>query len=360
MRDAKKPVLKSTALAEEHKTKLITSDLAFGEPSEHGGSAAECVNPDVSRAEIEALHQSQAELYRKSHGSYLPGEQVERGYNGGFDKTAVCGVPTPQDMRGGGVAKTLRWTSTTQQPPLVSSLQKDHAEGPPKPAAVQDPNTVYGIVTRPIGDTVNTLIKTAGSAEDSAALREQIQSIVKPTTIAKLSQLDDEFVAADEAQTGTVPESVARELCGTHVSELGPRILDTLLEKCTTEPGSVDWTYLMDLLRPPVPMMADDARPCGTSTIRTDLTAPKFVSVTETRNFGDQGTAKLVVNPTRYTALGVAETKVVNGRTKDELKLIFETAGLQQSHDFEEVWAKATTLSKSELVSVEVFQQALM
>jgi hypothetical protein len=85
------------------------------------------------------------------------------------------------------------------------------------------------------------------------------------------------------------------------------------------------------------------------------------VSVTEQRNFGNQGNAGLMVNPSVYTTRGLSEKSVVGGKTKAELELIFKTAGLQGTHDFEEVWAKATAVSKSsELVSVEVFQQALM
>lgn len=361
LKTARLPVLKSTAAADAHRAKLVSSGVAFGEPSEHGGTAAECVHPEVAEDQLEADELARSTLYLKTHGAYLPGEQVERGYDGDFDKTAVCGVPTPQDTRGGGVAKTLRWTSSAQATPLVTAAQRRHIDGPAKPAAVQDPDTVFGIVTRPIGDTVDALITTAGPAEDSSALRDRVQSTLRPPTIASLGYLEDAFEAADEAHTGAVPEDVARELCTAHLPELGPRAVTELLEASAAEPGMVDWITLMETVRPPMVPTLVDTMPCGTATIRTDLPPPKFVSVTEQRNFGNQGNAGLMVNPSVYTTRGLSEKSVVGGKTKAELELIFKTAGLQGTHDFEEVWAKATAVSKSsELVSVEVFQQALM
>ena len=116
----------------------------------------------------------------------------------------------------------------------------------------------------------------------------------------------------------------------------------------------------MDIVRPPPMASTAEMRPCGTSTIRTDLPAPSFVSVTETRNFGDQGGAGRVINPSLFTTRGVTDRAVVNGKEKEELRLIFETAGLQEDNDFEAVWEKATQLAQSDLVSIETFQQALM
>eukprot|EP00038_Savillea_parva_P019860 m.29360 g.29360 ORF g.29360 m.29360 type:complete len:458 (+) comp4587_c0_seq1:146-1519(+) len=359
--NAKHPTLKADRLADELKAKLVASGEAFGEPSDHGGTAAECVNPSVPPEQIEADEQARVTLYRKTHGAYGPGEQVNRGYKGHFEPNAVCGVPTPQDTRGGGVAKTMKWSSPKQPTAIVSATRRKHSDGPEKPAAVQDPNTVFGIVTRPMGDTVDGLIRTAGPAEDDSALRDRVRSILTPDSVAHLNVLEDNFAAADESESGTVPDAVARELCTTHLPELGPRAVQELLDASAgSDADTIDWTVLMDIVRPPPMASSAEMRPCGTSTIRTDLPAPSFVSVTETRNFGDQGGAGRVINPSLFTTRGVTDRAVVNGKEKEELRLIFETAGLQEDNDFEAVWEKATQLAQSDLVSIETFQQALM
>mmetsp|Transcript_35350 Transcript_35350/g.92454 ORF Transcript_35350/g.92454 Transcript_35350/m.92454 type:complete len:456 (-) Transcript_35350:76-1443(-) len=357
--NSKKPVRKVELADRAHREGIVASGMAFGDASEHGGTAAECIRPEVSPEAIAADEEAQVTLYRRSHGSYGPGEQVQRGYDGGFDKAAVCGMPTPQDTRGSGVAKTLRWSSSFGPPALVTAGQRAHANGLPPPVAVTDDNTVFGVVTKPIGDTVGALIATAGPAEDDAALREQVRSLLTPSTAAKLGLLEDEFMAADATQTGVVPAAVAQELCKAHLShDLGPRALDDLLSAATAD-GGVDWTALMDIVRPPVTPSADDF-PCGIATIRKDLPAPSFTSVTETRNFGDQGGAGTVITPTLYTTRGLPPTAVQGGRNKDDIKRIFETAGLNGSVEFETVWARATELANADMVSVETFKEALV
>ena len=67
---ARQPELKSTVLAREHAAKLATSGAAYGTTTLNtGGSAADCIRPNISAEELEAEEQARKALYVKSHGA---------------------------------------------------------------------------------------------------------------------------------------------------------------------------------------------------------------------------------------------------------------------------------------------------
>ena len=61
-----------------------------------------------------------------------------------------------------------------------------------------------------------------------------------------------------------------------------------------------------------------------------------------------------------YTTRGLSERAVTGGREVEEMRKIFETAGLGATHDFDTVWEKAVDLAGGGPVNVAIFQEALM
>lgn len=163
---------------------------------------------------------------------YLAGEQKTHG-TGVIDPNMAHGVRTPMDSTGAGARNALRWSSPAEPARVVSSRQREFADGPARPAVVDDPNTVFGVVTAVDGDTVGSLIKpSVADADATTDLRNRIQAQLRPVGAASLGRFENDLFAADTAQTGAVPAALVTELCETYGMGIGSRTLRDLLQAC--------------------------------------------------------------------------------------------------------------------------------
>lgn len=95
----------------------------------------------------------------------------------------------------------------------------------------------------------------------------------------------------------------------------------------------------------------------GWPTIRTDILPPARVSVSDTKNYGDQGSVATVLAPSKLTLKGISVRDFSAIRSKGNIKAIFEAAELNKSLDFEAVWAEAA--GEGEAISIADFQATL-
>eukprot|EP00040_Diaphanoeca_grandis_P018882 m.99395 g.99395 ORF g.99395 m.99395 type:complete len:392 (-) comp27155_c1_seq1:100-1275(-) len=98
-------------------------------------------------------------------------------------------------------------------------------------------------------------------------------------------------------------------------------------------------------------------RSAGTNTIRRDIPVPTLVKVTDTKNYGDQNVSA-VLTPSKLTSHGASVSQVAAKRSKEEIQYIFESAGLSETVNFDQVWANVTK-DGQQTVSIEEFQNAL-
>ena len=109
--------------------------FSFGLPGEKGERAGELVSPPKSWAQVEKESAAGMDLYLRSHRRFGPGVQELRHYAStppdGFDANRVYGMPTPMDLRGTAVAKSLRWVQDQRKAaalPISSKRVEDLKE----------------------------------------------------------------------------------------------------------------------------------------------------------------------------------------------------------------------------------------
>ncbi|XP_075245572.1 EF-hand domain-containing family member B-like isoform X2 [Convolutriloba macropyga] len=103
-----------------------------------------------------------------------------------------------------------------------------------------------------------------------------------------------------------------------------------------------------------------DYRTYGTPTVRVDRPAPKFKSVSDRTNYGDEADAWGLMTPSVFTNSGVYEDDLFQPRNPEEIKLIFANIGEEFDDGFFfEVWNKAAEMHPKGLVNMECFRAAL-
>ena len=105
----------------------------------------------------------------------------------------------------------------------------------------------------------------------------------------------------------------------------------------------------------------------GIATYRYDLPAPRLRRLSDHVNYGDQSDAYGLVTPSVCSKHGVYERDVFELRPREEIRSIFQGAGVKMSNEvFDDLWKKAVKWSsdylthvKPDQVSVEAFKSVL-
>jgi len=107
----------------------------------------------------------------------------------------------------------------------------------------------------------------------------------------------------------------------------------------------------------------DPARTFGIPTIRSDIPARSAVSMSDVSNYGDGPSASDLLNPSRFADLGIDHSDFVVARTPQEIRDVFSSIGNDLTDtEFEKIWLRAATaydLNRNGEVSVEEFRLAL-
>ncbi|CAG9310738.1 unnamed protein product [Blepharisma stoltei] len=102
----------------------------------------------------------------------------------------------------------------------------------------------------------------------------------------------------------------------------------------------------------------DEDRQFGVPTIRNDIPKKAFKSVADPNNYGDEASAVQLLYPDFWLRYGISPDEFKRERPKEEIKDLFESAGLEiKRGKFEAVSSKAIQFYKS--LSLESFIHAL-
>ncbi|CAM9106413.1 unnamed protein product, partial [Ectocarpus sp. 8 AP-2014] len=89
-------------------------------------------------------------------------------------------------------------------------------------------------------------------------------------------------------------------------------------------------------------------------------------SVADTQNYGDDSSARYLVNPSQFSQFGIEDSEFFVNRGKVELRALFESIGQSFSAEvFQLIWENAVGSEQSEVVNGEEtctivdFQRAL-
>eukprot|EP00288_Rhodomonas_lens_P013664 CAMPEP_0177700142 /NCGR_PEP_ID=MMETSP0484_2-20121128/5944_1 /TAXON_ID=354590 /ORGANISM="Rhodomonas lens, Strain RHODO" /LENGTH=428 /DNA_ID=CAMNT_0019211337 /DNA_START=47 /DNA_END=1333 /DNA_ORIENTATION=+ len=247
-------------------------------------------------------------MYKKSHGSYEPGEQRKRDYTwdkvqGGIDPgTHIFGATAEIDYRDG-VAKAF------------------------------NPDREY-------------------------------ESGVKPTEFVPKNVADFRKVRADELGTvrnlglgqHTLNPDHVYGLASQRFNDWGAR--ECLQGNYTAEEQQPDPDLGRSLRRG---LRSD--RTFGVPCVRSDIMPPKMPSVADSKNYGNEPGAKPLLYPQPFAVRGVYEEDFLAAHPKAELKDIIMSAGVAESEEhFEQLYKaaqKAYGKKDDEPMSVESIRQAL-
>ncbi|NWV32177.1 EFHB protein, partial [Grantiella picta] len=83
---------------------------------------------------------------------------------------------------------------------------------------------------------------------------------------------------------------------------------------------------------------------CGMPTIRSDIPPPRIRLLSDTTNYGDQGTGFAVLFPSVFSQRGVYEKDLLKKRPKAEIKQLLHNIGMNVADErFEEIWKQVCT-----------------
>ncbi|NWI89095.1 EFHB protein, partial [Pitta sordida] len=80
---------------------------------------------------------------------------------------------------------------------------------------------------------------------------------------------------------------------------------------------------------------------CGVPTIRSDIPAPRIRRISDTTNYGDQGSSYALMFPSVFSEKGVYEKELLKKRPKAEIAQVLHNIDMNVSGErFEEIWKK--------------------
>jgi len=262
-----------------------------------GHIGGDLVNPPKSWCDVLSESVQGSELYKKSHNQYDVGEPRNRGYNWSrVPDWCRFGIQTPHENSGINTQDTLLWGAETV-PQLLSKRVDDFRERT---------TAQVGQVHAPINGTVD--INTDRTFGITAK--------------------------ADEYSAGDLIHSANQ-----------------------TNEFKTTYSEIDNVLIKSVP---NEQKPCGVLSVRSDLPAPRIRRMGDTVNYGDESDAYGLIQPSVYSQRGVYEEDFFKARDQKDIKRIFDSAGVELSHDmFLKLWSKATEGHKDGSVSVERFRNIL-
>jgi len=281
--------------------RTLDSGFSFGKPSVTSAAAKPLIYPPVTEDEKE----SQAQ-YVKSHGSYLPGEQKRRDYTWKIDTSAhrfgvSCGSQNALNGTSVGVSKAL--------------MQSD----------------VSRITSKKTEDAKSLTIQLGRARNLGFGSKDSHPAVYGKTSLPDRKNGEWDARACIE---------------GTYEPE-------------DQEPDS----DLGKSMTPGFRNITTETRPFGVPSVRSDI--PKYAtrSIADNQNYGDDVSAQFLLYPQQFASMGIEDQEFQTQKyTKDEIFDIFSSSGCADgltTAELQAAWNVASAISKSDIVTVEKFQEAL-
>ena len=292
---------------------IATGDAVFGITSDSSISAGDLLAPHGGDGRLLGENdQSAAELYKKSHRAYAPGEQVRSGVamrGVGDPGTFRFGARAERSLHEGGVPRALAWVNDELGGEHTAVLVPAHMAG--RTARYQPKIGV---------SRARALIQTGEIPDVSHGV---------------VSRNDD--IGAGELIHNSLPEELLAEDAG-----LGKP------ESYKGRPRGVPQEKL------------EATRVYGVPSIRSDVRPPGVRKLDDRQNYGDEKGAWELLNPSPYHPIGVTEDDFLTPLPKTELASVVAGAGISLgSADFDSIYAAAASLDPNGLVSIHSFRSVL-
>lgn len=254
-----RPLGKARDLSSHVPDDLDTINTAFGRKTCFDGTVKECVNPDVSRDQIEEETNKFHQLYVTTHHDYHVGEHPDRGYDWSkVAKDSVFGVPTPHNNTGELTGRSLKWIHDDGEKGarIVSQiLDKFRERTQPQLGKVLDPmadtrsvgaDHTYGIMLRPDEYGAGDLIH--GRQPDSylrgrdreRGVLHAIRQHLKKSNYHNFDSLQQAFAHYDKNKDGMIDAGELRDVCHQLNVPVEDEMLALLMSYCVGDDSDGD------------------------------------------------------------------------------------------------------------------------
>ncbi|XP_043519544.1 uncharacterized protein LOC122533676 [Frieseomelitta varia] len=342
-------------------------EVTFGKKLKSGETMAELLKEKITENDISK--QNILEMYKKSHNSYLPAEQIKRHYNKPFDENSRFGKLLNANTKGERLKNLLTWISTDSDHSHSSIEAKDLID-------MIHNNNVYERKKRseilnilsdcPIN---NEVVVQQSYLQYINSLRQKLKKY-----ISEISFFDiyEDLLCLDKDFTGILLEDKVFSILASHKIHINKTCLIPLLDLLQIrKKNDIKYEELLNLLNwkydfPILPKIEKIPLECQSynTTYNTTIGNIERIDVTDIPTAGisyenlDRSTAYSLILPNIFTKHGLSPTDLSKLRTKQEIKDIFKAIGIQFSNNsFDFLWKEA--LKKSNNVSVEIFGNLL-
>jgi len=336
-------------------------DICFGVKTVFDGTAAECLKSPADATARE------------------PGQQTRRHY-AAFDDTKRFGNPTPHDDGGGNIARTLHWVSVSEDEKATRvrskidedfHAQRDHPLGRSPGVRAEQPFVPAKPVVPGNSESAAAVMYMRGKEPLDLDGRQSVVATVrhklKRAGFEKFGELEAAFRAHDATGCGCVERRRIPAICRLFNLPIDEPLLDEMMTTCEQD-GAISYPYFISLLDynrlagtpPPAPKSLQPIRPGGVPTIRADKAPPRLRRVCDTTNYGDEGDASGLLNPSTFAQHGVHARDFLCPRSQAEIRTLFANLGVELSDEkFSGLWDSAARHHPLGEVNVESFRYVL-
>ncbi|XP_071285427.1 EF-hand domain-containing family member B isoform X3 [Agelaius tricolor] len=336
-------------------------------------TAGELVNPPKTFEEVDKEAREGHDLYVLSHEDYYAGESVNRKYNSHFDKSFVYGMETPHYEDGRNTAKTFNWVldlDSKRAPHLVSKRSDDFKEKyQPLIGKVFDPiadtmnvppDHTFGLAIRPDEYDVHDLLHVRVPCEflrgkdRERVILIAVRESLKKANYGNFNVLLEALRHFDKNGDGMIHKEKLRKIFSQLNVNLDDELLESLFDCCDLDKDGLinyrdfanflNWKDKMGVKEFEEKIITKGYPLCGVPSIRSDIPAPQVCRLSDTTNYGDQGSSFSLLYPSVFSQKGVYEKHLLKKRPKAEIKQILHNMGMNASDErFEEIWKQVCT-----------------
>ncbi|KAK1120709.1 hypothetical protein K0M31_010914 [Melipona bicolor] len=316
-------------------------EVTFGKKLKSGETMAELLKEKITKNDIPK--QNIFEMYKKSHNSYLPAEQIKRHYNKPFDENSRFGKLLNANIKGERLKNLLTWitdsdhshSSIGEAKNLINMIYNDNVYERKKRSEI-----LNILSDCPIS---NEVVVQQSYLQYINSLRQKLKKYIPEISFFDIYE---DLLCLDKDFTGILPEDKVFSILASHKIHINKTFLIPLL----------------DLLQIQIPLECQSYN----TTYNTTIGNIERIDITNIPTAGmsyenlDKSTAYSLILPNIFTKHGLSLTDLSKLRTKQEIKDIFKAIGIQFSNNsFDFLWKEGLKKSNMDNVSVEIFGNLL-
>ncbi|XP_033304947.1 EF-hand domain-containing family member B isoform X2 [Bombus bifarius] len=344
-------------------------EVTFGKKLKSGETMGELLKQEIIESDIP--EQNIFEMYKKSHNSYLPAEQIKRQYKKPFDQNSCFGKLWNANTKGERLKRLLTW--------IIADPDHSHSRiGEVKDIMNIIDDKVYE--KKGISEMLNILsdcpinnevVVQQGYLQYINSLRLKLKKHVPEIPFLDIYE---DLLSLDKDYTNILSEDKVFSILAKYKIYINKTFLTPILDLLQIrKEENVKYEELLNLLNwkydfPTLPKIEKIPSECQhySTTYNTTIGNIESIDITNIPAAGisyvdlDRCTAYSLILPNIFTKHGLIPTDLSRLRNKEEIKNIFETIGIRfPNNTFDLLWKKGQEKSYTDNVSIEIFGSLL-